>query len=788
MVRVLLIMPLHLMIFLRKILSFNVSAFNPLLSDTHCKISFLLLASYTIIPNDDNLKSMPKQYVWRKDSYEKFRNGFTDYSISQQLLELNNSCTSSVNLDINECCCNFENILLSVADRTLVKPKCRQYSHKKVKQKWFDSDLQSMRYRLINKGKLLSKFPYDPLVRGAYFKLYRQYNKTRKFKKRTFKQSILNQLDELQSSDPKAYWNLIDNLTESKKDTESLIDPSIWESYFKSLNSVPGKFQQKLNNLKDTLIALEQQSVSTFSSLDYSICDKEIIDGISKLKANKSGGLQLISNNMIKSAQYFILPSLKLLFNKILVSGIYPKKWAQGYISPIFKYGNKDDPNNYRGITVAGCLGKLFNSILNSRLDKYLLDNKLISDCQIGFCNNSRTSDHIFVVKCIIDYYFSKDSKVYTCFVDFQKAFDSVLHTAIQNKLLKLDVYGLFYNIIKDMYLQSSLCVKVNDKLTNTFKSLVGVRQGDVLSPNLFKIFINDLPSYLSSSPDPIYLNNKRLDCLIYADDVILLSSSATGLQAKLDVLQVFCEEWCLSLNIDKTKVVIFNKAGRLINSQSYNIFNKTISCTSSYKYLGLIFSASGTFSPAKKQLYDKSVKALYSLKRNIISLNPSIHTSLHIFDHTIKPILLYGSEIWACSLPKKASIEDLFDFSKITRSFYSEKLHIHFCKYILGVHKRSSNFAVFSELAHYPIQINILLSALSYWHRLEKTNTELLSDALACSKSLNENGFHSWYMYSSIRSILSLLEIPDANHQLNSLDLNTFKKTTKKIILSKYN
>ena len=93
--------------------------------------------------------------------------------------------------------------------------------------------------------------------------------------------------------------------------------------------------------------------------------------------------------------------------------------------------------NNYRGITVAGCLGKLFNSILNSRLDKYLLDNKLISDCQIGFCKNSRTSDHMFVVKYIIDYYFSKDTKVYTCFVDFQKAFDSVLHTAIQIKLLK---------------------------------------------------------------------------------------------------------------------------------------------------------------------------------------------------------------------------------------------------------------------------------------------------------------------------------------------------------------
>ena len=80
------------------------------------------------------------------------------------------------------------------------------------------------------------------------------------------------------------------------------------------------------------------------------------------------------------------------------------------------------------------------------------------------------------------------------------------------------------------------------------------------------------MTAYLSSSLDPVYLNDKRLDCLIYADDVILLSSSSAGLQSKLDLLQAFCEDWCLSITIDKTKVVIFNKAGRLINSQSYSI------------------------------------------------------------------------------------------------------------------------------------------------------------------------------------------------------------------------
>ena len=102
---------------------------------------------------------------------------------------------------------------------------------------------------------------------------------------------------------------------------------------------------------------------------------------------------------MIKSAQNYILPSLKLLFNKILFYGIYPKNWAHRCISPIFKSGSKDDPNNYLGITVAGCLGKRFNTMLNSRLDKYLIQNKLINYCQIGFCKNSRTPDHMFVVK-----------------------------------------------------------------------------------------------------------------------------------------------------------------------------------------------------------------------------------------------------------------------------------------------------------------------------------------------------------------------------------------------------
>ena len=99
----------------------------------------------------------------------------------------------------------------------------------------------------------MSNFPFDRGIKGSCFKLYRASNKLRKFKKQIFKQTILNQLDELQSSDTKAYWKLINTLKDSKNDSQSVIDPNIWETYFKTLSSIPNKFNNKLKLLKDLL-------------------------------------------------------------------------------------------------------------------------------------------------------------------------------------------------------------------------------------------------------------------------------------------------------------------------------------------------------------------------------------------------------------------------------------------------------------------------------------------------------------------------------------------------------
>ena len=97
-----------------------------------------------------------------------------------------------------------------------------------------------------------------------------------------------------------------------------------------------------------------------------------------------------------------------------------------GYISPVLKAGDMGDPNNYRRITVYSCLGKFFTLIINDRLTKYLDEHNIIHNNQIGFRKGYRTSDHVFVLKSLIDLYTKNDKKVYACFVDFQKAYDTI--------------------------------------------------------------------------------------------------------------------------------------------------------------------------------------------------------------------------------------------------------------------------------------------------------------------------------------------------------------------------
>ena len=150
---------------------------------------------------------------------------------------------------------------------------------------------------------------------------------------------------------------------------------------------------------------------------------------------------------MIIAGAPTILPFLVSFFNEILKSH-YPENWCKGIITPIHKQGEIDNPDNYRGITINSCLRKLFNLLLTKCLTAFTNDNQILKYNQIRFRKNFRTSDLVFTIKTIINKYLKENKKLYLCFVDFRKAYDSIWREALFYKLSAYyDVSANFINI-----------------------------------------------------------------------------------------------------------------------------------------------------------------------------------------------------------------------------------------------------------------------------------------------------------------------------------------------------
>ena len=258
----------------------------------------------------------------------------------------------------------------------------------------------------------------------------------------------------------------------------------------------------------------------------------------------------------------------------------------------------------------------------------------------------------------------------------------------------------------------------------------------------------------------------------MYADDLVLLSETSDGLQNCLSKLNQYCEEWGLQVNVKKTKCMIFNNTGKLVATNlKYNNF--FIENVRNYCYLGIKFSITGSFTEAKQNLYNRGLKAYFKLKKCFEYHKPKIGTILHAFDHTVKPILLYGSEIWGMLDTNRLNkFKDNY-FQKLCNDLVIEKLHIKVCKYILEVSRRSTNLAVMGELGRYPLYLEVILNMIKYWVRLSKMDDCLAAEALKTSESLHVNGKKSW--------VNSIYEI------INYFNLDISKVSCLKVTLKKY-
>ena len=448
--------------------------------------------------------------------------------------------------------------------------------------------------------------------------------------------------------------------------------------------------------------------------LDYDFTQDEVKQGIQKLKNGKSSGTDLILNEFIKTGSNALLPLLTKLFNIILKNGSMPKDWNLSIITSLYKNGAPNDANNYRGLSVTSCLGKLFTGILQQRLNHYLESSNLISQYQSGFRKDHRTTDNIFVLRTLVNKYLHKKKKnLYACFVDFSKAFDTVWRSALLYKINKKGIGGNFLKLLNNMYTNTFYSCKKDNQISEAFLANRGVKQGDNLSPTLFNIFIDDFVEYFANeNTDAAHIDSMPINQMFFADDLVLVSESAQGLQKCIDILSRYCFDWKLCVNMDKTKVMIFSQ--NTLNESMYGFYynHNTIEIVNQYKYLGLVFRSDGKLKFSAEQLSERARKAYYAIKTNIpASTNFSAETLLKLYQSMIIPILTYSSEVWITDYKCNLMSSDNFPFEKTQNQIFKD---------ILGVHSKSSNIAVLYELGQLPLFFKCYENMFKFYKRLE--------------------------------------------------------------------
>ena len=240
------------------------------------------------------------------------------------------------------------------------------------------------------------------------------------------------------AKNPREFWRKISKVTKQESNVDIPIPPEELRSYYKVLLDTTN-IDYNVNPVTSL--------VETDEALDQPIEEQEIRVAIKALKTNKAPGLDGLPPVIFKSFNNQLISFIAALFNKLLEQETYPDVWCTGIIKPIYKKSDARNPNNYRGVTLLPVLGKLSHQLLDRLLYWAELNNKL-NEAQFGFRKGRRTSHPIFILSTTIQSYKNKHKPIYACFVDLAKAFDSIKHDLLWNKLAAMGVSKKIINLL----------------------------------------------------------------------------------------------------------------------------------------------------------------------------------------------------------------------------------------------------------------------------------------------------------------------------------------------------
>lgn len=526
----------------------------------------------------------------------------------------------------------FHEHLMQLKNEFMPSKTVKFNKHRHKKSKWITSAiLNSIKYR-DNLYKQLQGIPpqderYDPLKINL-----NTYNKILKKSIREAKKLYYTEAFEKHKQDLKTTWKLISEIITKSSNKRPAFDKiilngKIYTDKIDIANQFNNFFINVGPNLANKINTLGKPHYMNYLSRNvneifrFSLQSPDNIKKVlSSLRSKESSGFDGISVKFLKFLSPALVTPLTLIINQSLVTGIFPTKLKIAKVIPLLKKGHAYILDNYRPVSLLSAISKLFEKVVYNQLYEYFQRYKLFYTSQYGFRKRHSTEYATLELLDKLLHDIDDRNATFAVYMDLSKAFDTLNHNILLEKLHRYGIHDSELSWFSNYLCNRTQYVEIEGYQSETLLIKTGVPQGSILGPLLFLIYMNDAPN---SAP--------LLRFILYADDTTAMCpirlSGAANLEISRELSKI--SDWLavnqLSLNIDKTKYMLFHAINKDLSSFTQNILidRNEIERVDAFKFLGLVLNQNVSWKDYTDMIANK-------ISRNIGVLNKVKHFLPH--------------------------------------------------------------------------------------------------------------------------------------------------------------
>ena len=407
--------------------------------------------------------------------------------------------------------------------------------------------------------------------------------------------------------------------------------------------------------LKADLDKIHEQEPRSSDPGSTQVLEEEVEEAVRSLKGGKSPGIDNIPAELIKYGGPEMIKALTIICQRIWTSKEWPKQWTQSIIVPLPKKGDLKKCQNYRTISLISHPSKVMLRIALNRLKPQA--EEILAEEQAGFRAGRSTVEQIFNIQLLIEKHLQHQMQLYNNFIDYKKAFDRVWQEALWQVMRDYNLDEDLIQVIQALYDSSNSAVLMGGEIGEFFRTSVGVRQGCLLSPVLFNIFLeNIMQEALLDFKTTVTIGGRPVCNLRFADDIDLMARSEEELQDLTTRLETSANAYGMEISTEKSKILVNSTTPT--TPTNIKMSGETLEEVETFKYLGAVITKEGTSTQEVKIRLAMALSSMSKLVKVWRSHNIRTHTKVRLYKALITSIALYGCEAWTLTAELERRIQ----------------------------------------------------------------------------------------------------------------------------------